>query len=147
MHMPVPWVFVLTYLMGVGLQLLVPVHASSATTSLVVRIAGGVVFAVGAGLAASSLFMFHRAATTTVPGETSRMLMTGGPYRLTRNPMYVGLILLYIGETGLLVQVWPLFFLPLAVVYVNWFVIPVEEASLKMFDGYGQYCARVRRWI
>jgi protein-S-isoprenylcysteine O-methyltransferase Ste14 len=40
--------------------------------------------------------------------------------------MYVGLILLYIGETGLLVQVWPLFFLPLAVVYVNWFVIPVE---------------------
>ena len=104
-------------------------------------------FAVGAGLAASSLFMFHRAATTTVPGETSRMLMTGGPYRLTRNPMYVGLILLYIGETGLLVQVWPLFFLPLAVVYVNWFVIPVEEASLKMFDGYGQYCARVRRWI
>jgi protein-S-isoprenylcysteine O-methyltransferase Ste14 len=145
--MPVPWVFVLAYLVGVGLQLLVPVHVSSSTASVVIQIAGGVAFASGAGLAGWSLLIFRRAATTTVPGETSRALVTRGSYRRTRNPMYVGLVLAYLGEEGLLTQMWPLLFLPLAVAYVNWFVIPVEEVALRVFDGYAEYCAGVRRWI
>jgi protein-S-isoprenylcysteine O-methyltransferase Ste14 len=147
LRMPVPWVFVLAYLVGVGVQLLVRVHVSSSTASVAIQIAGGVAFAIGAGLAGWSLLIFRRAATTTVPGETSRELVTRGPYRLTRNPMYVGLILAYLGEEGLLAQIWPLLFLPVAVAYVNWFVLPVEEAALKTFDGYSEYRARVRRWI
>jgi protein-S-isoprenylcysteine O-methyltransferase Ste14 len=74
--------------------------------------------------------------------------VTAGPYRFTRNPMYVGLVLAYLGEQGMLLQVWPLLLLVLTVVYVNWFVIPVEETSLRSFGPvYDAYRARVRRWI
>ena len=61
-----------------------------------------------------------------MPGETSSVLVTSGPYRFTRNPMYVGLALAYLGETGALLQVWPLPLLVLVLAYVNWCVVPVE---------------------
>jgi protein-S-isoprenylcysteine O-methyltransferase Ste14 len=63
--------------------------------------------------------------------------------------MYVGLTLAYLGEAGLLRQIWPVVLLPLTIAYVNWTVIPVEEAKLdEVFPGsYQQYRSRVRRWI
>lgn len=147
LHMPVPWVFVLGYLLGVGLQVLIPAQWSSSSALTALRVAGGILFVAGAGLAAWSWLIFKRAGTSAVPGEASRVLITRGPYRFTRNPMYVGLTLAYLGEEGALAQVWPLLFLLFLLAYVNWFVIPVEEASLKDFEGYGEYCSRVRRWL
>ena len=63
--------------------------------------------------------------------------------------MYVGLTLAYLGEAGLLHQVWPIVLLPLTLAYVNWAVIPVEEARLKEVfqDIYDRYCQTVRRWL
>jgi protein-S-isoprenylcysteine O-methyltransferase Ste14 len=63
--------------------------------------------------------------------------------------MYVGLVLAYLGEAGILGQVWPMFLLPLTVAYMNWVVIPVEEGKLKEVFGeaYERYRARVRRWM
>ncbi|MGO8686144.1 MAG: methyltransferase family protein [Candidatus Dormibacteria bacterium] len=146
--MPVPWVFLLAFLLGVGLQLLLPVSSTSSTLSGLAWVAGLVLFAAGVLIAGWGLVIFHRLRTTTTPGETPNQLITSGPYRLTRNPMYVGLALAYLGEQGMLVLAWPLLFLPLAIVYVNWFVIPVEEASLRTFGpAYDAYRARVRRWI
>lgn len=53
------------------------------------------------------------------------------------------------GGAGIQHQVWPLVLLPLVVAYVNWVVIPVEEARLQeVFQGaYGDYRTKVRRWI
>jgi protein-S-isoprenylcysteine O-methyltransferase Ste14 len=148
LRIPVPWVFVLGYLAGVAVERALRPHV--ALESLPgLALAGGVVFLVGAFIAGWGLATFRRARTTTVPGETSARLVTWGPYRATRNPMYVGLILAYLGEAGLLRQVWPLPFLLLVVAYVNWVVIPLEETKLEeAFDGeYERYRARVRRWI
>jgi protein-S-isoprenylcysteine O-methyltransferase Ste14 len=63
--------------------------------------------------------------------------------------MYVGLTLAYLGEAGILRQVWPMLLLPLTVAYVNWVVIPVEEGKLTEVFGeeYERYRARVRRWV
>ena len=63
--------------------------------------------------------------------------------------MYVGLILAYLGEAGILRQIWPVILFPLTVAYVNWIVIPVEESKLKEVfpEEYDQYRARVRRWL
>ena len=63
--------------------------------------------------------------------------------------MYVGLTVAYLGEAGMLKQVWPVVLLPLTIAYLNWIVIPVEEARLHEFCGeeYEQYQARVRRWV
>lgn len=147
LHLPVPWVFVLGYLLGAALQVLIPAQLSSSSASTALRTAGGILFVAGAGLAAWSWVIFKRAGTSAVLGETSRVLVTRGPYRLTRNPMYAGLTLAYLGEEGALVQVWPLLFLLFVLAYVNWFVIPVEEANLTDFEEYGEYRSRVHRWL
>jgi protein-S-isoprenylcysteine O-methyltransferase Ste14 len=144
LHIPVPWVFVLGYVIGVGLQVAVPVQLNSSSVSNALNIAGGILFLVGAGLAGWAWLLFRQARTTAVPGEASRVLVTHGPYRVTRNPMYVGLTIAYVGEAGALR---PSSYCPSCSRYVNWFVIPVEEASLKMFEGYGEYSARVHRWL
>jgi protein-S-isoprenylcysteine O-methyltransferase Ste14 len=148
MHIPVPWVFILAYLAGVGLEFAYPSHAGTKPLRAV-SLAGGVLFAIGAVIAVWGLLLFFRARTTTVPGRTSRNLVTKGPYRFSRNPMYVGLVIAYLGEAGILKQAWPILFLPLIVAYLNWVVIPVEEARLMEAFGtdYEQYRARVRRWI
>jgi protein-S-isoprenylcysteine O-methyltransferase Ste14 len=114
-----------------------------------IDVVGGVLFAIGAVIAGWSLWIFRKARTTTVPGRASAALVTWGPYRLTRNPMYVGLTAAYLGEAGLLRQAWPIVLLPLTLAYVNWIVIPLEEARLKEVfgDEYEQYRAKVRRWI
>ena len=148
MHVPVPWVFVAIYLAGVGLEYVWPAHAAIATLAGV-RLVVSALFCIGAVLAGWGLLTFRRARTTTVPGQASTQLVKSGPYRLSRNPMYVGLILAYIGEAGILRQVWPMFLLPFIVAYLNWVVIPVEEHKLTEVFGeaYKQYRGRVRRWL
>jgi protein-S-isoprenylcysteine O-methyltransferase Ste14 len=63
--------------------------------------------------------------------------------------MYVGLTLAYLGEAGLLRQIWPLAVLPLVLAYLEWMVIPLEETRLLETFGeeYEAYRRRVRRWI
>lgn len=148
MRIPVPWVFVLAYLIGVVLEALLPSHPNT-TVSSTVPIAGGVIFVLGALLAGWGLWIFRRARTTTVPGRLSSKLVTWGPYHFTRNPMYVGLTLAYVGEAGILKQLWPLPFLLFTLAYLNWVVIPVEEARLTQVFGadYEQYRRQVRRWL
>jgi protein-S-isoprenylcysteine O-methyltransferase Ste14 len=104
---------------------------------------------VGAVIAGWGLVLFQKAKTTTVPGKLSGKLVTWGPYRFTRNPMYVGLVLAYLGEAGLLKQIWPVLLLPFTVAYLNWTVIPLEEAKLDeaFHDEFGRYRSRVRRWF
>lgn len=150
LHIPVPWVFVLGYLLGVGLQftILPPPHYSP-MTSHVISTCGAVLFTLGAIIAGWGLVLFHKARTTTTPGKASNAFVTRGPYRFSRNPMYVGLILAYLGEMGILVEIAPIIPLLLVIAYVNWIVIPVEESQLRGLFGedHAQYCNRVRRWV
>ena len=114
MRVPVPWVFVLTYLLGAALE---SIRRSTilVEAGLVSTVAGAILFAAGAVIAGWGLVIFYKARTTTVPGKSSLTLVTRGPYRLTRNPMYVGLTLAYLGEAGLLKQIWPVLLLPLTI--------------------------------
>jgi protein-S-isoprenylcysteine O-methyltransferase Ste14 len=114
-----------------------------------VAVAGVVLFVAGATIAAWSWLIFRMARTTTVPGKATSKLVTWGPYRVSRNPMYVGLVTAYLGEAGILKQVWPAIVLPLAVAYVHWIVIPLEEARLEEVfqEDYERYRKRVRPWI
>ena len=149
LHIPVPWVFVLAYFIGAGLEILFPFGTRSAEVLLVNQIGGAVLFLIGPAIAGWGLSVFHKARTTTVPGETSTKLVTTGLYRCSRNPMYLGLVFAYIGEAGLLIQIWPLFILLFTIAYVHWIVIPIEEARLKEDFGnqYEQYYTKVHRWI
>lgn len=148
MRVPVPWVFVLTYLAGIGIQLArLPLMGGGVLRHT--GAAGAVLFTLGAVIAGWSLRLFRNARTTTVPGKTSSSLVTSGPYRFSRNPMYVGLSLAYLGEAGMLGQLWPIIVLPATLAYLNWVVIPVEEARLREAFGeeYARYQTSVRRWL
>jgi protein-S-isoprenylcysteine O-methyltransferase Ste14 len=149
LKMPVPWVFVLGYVAGLVLQVWLPHGTLSQRANWVSVGVGAGLFALGGVIAGWGLTLFRRARTTTVPGERSELLVTRGPYRLTRNPMYVGLTLAYLGEARLLRQVWPLVVLPLVLAYLQWVVIPLEESRLResFRAEYVAYCRRVRRWI
>jgi protein-S-isoprenylcysteine O-methyltransferase Ste14 len=147
LHVPVPWVFVLAYLLGVCVEVSFPLDFPRRVPRA--ELGGAVLFAAGALLAGWGLTLFRSNRTTTVPGRVSARLVTWGPYRFTRNPMYVGLTLAYLGEAGLTRQFWPLALLPLVVLYLNAVVIPLEETRLEAaFPAeYPAYKAAVRRWI
>jgi len=77
------------------------------------------------------------------------MLVTGGIYRFTRNPMYVGLLLVLVAWATFLSSLWTLVG-PLAfVLYITRFQIKPEESALATLFGqpYADYRAKVRRWF
>jgi len=94
--------------------------------------------------------LFHRAGTEINPiSPTNRALIVDGPYRYTRNPMYLGLALVTLG-VAIWVGAWPMFLAPVALfVTTNWVHIPFEETKMHRQFGasYDQYLARVRRWV
>ena len=107
--------------------------------------------AAGVASSVSGMWAFTRARTTMNPVrlDSSAALVTRGIYRITRNPMYLGLTLLLLGWAVHLSQllafvVWALF-----VAYITRFqIVPEERALAKLFGkAYDDYRARVRRWI
>lgn len=104
---------------------------------------------IGLLMGAWAISIFHRRGTTHRPGETSSHLVTSGPFRFTRNPMYVGMVLILAGEALLLGSLGPWIVIPLFILAVNADVIPIEEAMLAERFGaeYEGYRQRVRRWI
>lgn len=149
LRLPVPWVFLLGYLVGALVSLLLPLPIRSPAALSLGRMAGIALVALGSLIAFSALLLFHRSSTTTVPFETPTRFVTSGPYRASRNPMYVGLTLVYLGVAGTQGQVWPLILLVAVLGYIDRAVIPLEERHLlEVFgDEYRRYCARVRRWL
>src|SRR5207249_3117984 len=99
------------------------------------RAVGVVLLIAGGSMAWWSLSLFRAARTTTIPFEAPSRLVTGGPYRFSRNPMYVSLILVYLGEAAVLAQVGPVLLLPLVIAYLHRTVIPVEEGRLREIFG------------
>lgn len=92
---------------------------------------------------------FYRARTAMYPTQRATALVSGGPYRFTRNPMYLGLTIAYLGGVATVNSVWPLAALPLVLVAVYAFVIRREERYLEseFGDAYRDYRRRVRRWL
>jgi protein-S-isoprenylcysteine O-methyltransferase Ste14 len=102
-----------------------------------------------AALAAIPTSMFLRARTTVFPHRPANKLVIQGPYRFTRNPMYVGMACLYSGVSILLEWWWALILLPGVLFLLQRNVIYREEAYLHRRFGaeYDHYREGVRRWI
>ena len=106
---------------------------------------------IGQGISISGIVVFRRARTTLNPFKpgAASALVTGGIYRFTRNPMYLGLLLTLLGWAAFLASPPALVFLFLYVVYINRFQIDPEERMLSSLFGadYAAYKKRVRRWV
>ncbi|HVF41044.1 MAG TPA: isoprenylcysteine carboxylmethyltransferase family protein [Gemmatimonadaceae bacterium] len=103
----------------------------------------------GGALAAWGVSTFSRAKTAILPTGSTTTIISGGPYRFTRNPMYVGMVFAYVGGAFASNSYWPLVFLPMALIIVQRGVIYREEAYLERKFGteYLSYKTRVRRWL
>jgi protein-S-isoprenylcysteine O-methyltransferase Ste14 len=113
------------------------------------HLVGAVLIVLGAATAASGVLTFRRAGTSPNPTRPSSALALSGPYRFTRNPMYLGLAIASAGVAVAGNAVWPLALLPVAILLVNRFVIAREERYLESrFGGaYTRYKESVRRWL
>jgi len=111
----------------------------------------GLLAAVGFGFDLAGLLAFRAARTTFSPlkPEKSSSLVTGGVYRVTRNPMYLGLALVLSGWAVWLAALLPWLGPVLFIAYITRFQIGPEERVLRgMFgEAYSSYAARVRRWL
>lgn len=107
--------------------------------------------AVGVSLDAIALLYFFRSRTTINPLKpaSASALVTGGIYRFTRNPMYLGLATLLLAWATYLGSLAALAGVPLFVLYMNRFQIAPEERALEARFGaeYIAYRRRVRRWL
>ncbi len=102
-------------------------------------------------IAWSGVITFRRARTTVNPlhPEAATALVAGGIYRYTRNPMYLGMLLVLLGWSVYLARPWALAVLTAFVVYMTRFQIRPEERALeRIFGGeFEAYRRTVRRWL
>ena len=140
----------LIYAVGLGAGLLlskwIPSHWLPAAVS---RLLGWTLVVAACSLAAPSLAILLHKKTTIRPDRPATTLAVSGPYRLTRNPMYLSLALLYAGIAILYQSIWALVFLLPVLFIIHRHVIVPEELYLERRFGpaYADYRTRVRRWI
>jgi protein-S-isoprenylcysteine O-methyltransferase Ste14 len=136
-------------LVGLASDRLLPLPFAIPEADGVPWIVAGSLILIGLVLFAAGVRNFSRAATPLPTNQPARVLVTTGIYRWTRNPIYLGFLLVY-GGIGVATQSpWVLILtLPLAIT-VRYGVVAREEAYLerRFGDAYRHYKARVRRWL
>jgi len=146
---PPPILFVLTFGVAWFLDDQVRALPFPAISALATRVIGTVVMIVGFYVTISGIAAFRRVMTAIFPNQPANELVTDGPYRFTRNPMYAGFTLVYVGAAFIMNSMWPLALLPIVLGLLFLLVIRREEAYLA--DAFGEqyaiYRSRVRRWL
>jgi protein-S-isoprenylcysteine O-methyltransferase Ste14 len=138
------------FLLGVLLERLQPIGSwIPAPLRTGMRGLGAVVFCLGAAGFAWMVYTMKTARTPVHNSATPTTLVENGPFRWTRNPMYLFGSIAYAGLACLLVEPWSLALVPAVLVMTHYGVVLREEALLERRFGavYRQYKARVRRWL
>ncbi|HXQ29656.1 MAG TPA: isoprenylcysteine carboxylmethyltransferase family protein [Gemmatimonadales bacterium] len=141
-----PLLFAGTLAVALVLQWLFPIRL---LPPLVARPAGGVLLVASLSLARWGQVTMHRAGTNVHPTKPTLAIVSDGPFRLTRNPLYLALSGAYLGITLLADTAWPLIFIIPVLLVAHFGIVRREERYLegKFGDAYLAYKARVRRWI
>ena len=146
-RLPPPVVFLAALLSGLGTQRLTPLHVPMDRG---IRIAlGSVVLLSGVTLVVSARVLFLRTGQSPAPWKPTPLLIADGPYRFTRNPMYVGVTAFEIG-LGVAIDVpWISVLVLPALLVVHFIAVRPEETYLleKFGEPYATYRQRVRRYL
>jgi protein-S-isoprenylcysteine O-methyltransferase Ste14 len=145
-RIPPPLFYLAGFLVGVALELAFPIDRPPLAITLAVTLIGAVAWL---ALDGAAMLHFRRAETSMVPFNPTTALVTSGPYRITRNPMYLGMASLYVAVALASGVIWALAFLPVVITLVDRLVIAREEPYLERRFGqsYRDYKARVHRWL
>ena len=144
-----PLLFLGTLLLGFVSDHLLPLPFAVPDAHLIHGIIAGSLILVGLALGAAGIRNFSRAATPVPTNQPTRTLVTAGIHGWTRNPIYLGMFLIYGGIGVAVGSPWILILeLPVAIA-IRYGVVARGEAYLerRSGDGYRDYKARVRRWL
>jgi protein-S-isoprenylcysteine O-methyltransferase Ste14 len=146
-----PAVPLATILLGIGLNRLWPLGPVPGFPDAPARywVGGGIVLAAFLGLGLLSVVLMRRSGQSENPTKPTTSILTRGTYRLSRNPMYLQMVIGCIGFAVLLANLWILLLVPACAWALWWFAIRHEEAYLerKFGEEYLSYKRRVRRWL
>jgi protein-S-isoprenylcysteine O-methyltransferase Ste14 len=143
----------LLYIGGFGVGWLIaqilPLDIVSGNFRVIGLVLSWILIAVGLLIMIIGLYSFAKARTSIIPNLTATQLLTTGPYGFSRNPLYAGWTLTYIGGALLTNIAWCMFTLVIVLVVFDKVIIPCEEEYLKVKFGesYQRYCKQVRRWL
>ena len=131
---------------GIGLERLLPLRFLPAIAESF--IAKPILFA-GILLTAWSMFEFQRHGTSLAHDTPTTALVTSGPFRFSRNPTYVGFVLLMLGFSLSFRSLWALLLIAPVIFAIQRFTVSREEAYLEQEFGedYESYKTSVRRWL
>ena len=147
-YIPPPLFYVLTFLIAIFLQKRIPLPEGFFQTS-VARILGYFFILMSLYFLWRSLRQFFLTRNTVITVKPATSLQTTGVYAITRNPMYLGLVILYIGIALLIGNWWNFLLLIILTIFLQEYLIKREERYLM--DAFGAafeaYCSKTRRWI
>ena len=143
---PPPLLYVAGLGLGYLLQALLPLNTWPRMIGILLALP---CLGLGVALCAWAVGLFRRTRTSLIPIVPSAVLVAEGPYRFTRNPMYLGLALMYAGAALWLQLSWGLLLLPVVLSLVHYSVILREERYLerRFGEAYRNYRTQVRRWL
>ena len=144
---PPPVLYLGTLLLGSVVHVAAPLSLLS--TTLAHWVAGVLLMAISAAFARWAFVTLRRAGTSANPYQPSVALTTTGPFRFSRNPIYLAMTGLYLGTSLLVNSVWPLLlFAPLMLVMHHGVILKEERYLSATFgEAYAAYKSGVRRWL
>lgn len=147
---PPPLLPLFTILAGIGLERLRPLATDFELPVPARYWIGGLLVAVAVLLLGLwPVVMFRRSGQSELPWRPTPLVLEHGPYRFTRNPMYLAMLVVCVGVAVILSNYWILVLIPLCAWSLYRFAIAPEEAYLerKFGEPYRDYKRRVRRWL
>ncbi len=146
-RIPPPLIFLGFIVLGVWLHHRRPLVV--AIPPIVRHVAAGLVGAAGAALVATSFNWFRRTGQNAAPWKPSPTLILQGPYKFSRNPMYLGMALVVLAPGVWMSDLWLAIFAAASLIVVRFTAVLPEETYLteRFGESYTQYLAKVRRWL
>jgi protein-S-isoprenylcysteine O-methyltransferase Ste14 len=147
-YLPPPLIYVIIFLASIFIQKKFQIDNSLFRTQLI-KIPGGILLFCALFFLSTSLAKFFKTKNTLIPFKPASSLQTKGVYSISRNPMYLGLALVYLGITCFIGNWWNIILFPFLILTVQELIIRKEEHYLERAfkDEFLEYKKRVRRWI
>ena len=147
-YIPPPLLYVATFLLAVLIQRLIPIDKNIFYNTSA-KIVGTIIIIAGLFFNFPALRQFFKTKNTLITIKPANSLQTTGIYSVSRNPMYISLLLIYTGLSFLKGNWWNFIMLPLLFLVVQEYIIKREEKYLERNFGqeYLNYKSIVRRWL
>ena len=147
-YIPPPLFYVLVFIAAVFIQQKISI-ADALFQSLTIKIVGIVLLIIALFFLVRSLRQFFQSKNTLILIRPASSLQTNGIYSISRNPMYVGLAIVYLGISCFIGNWWNIILFPFLLLVVQEYIIKPEEKYLERRFGqdYLDYKSKVRRWL